>query len=182
LEAIGWQPVGDPVSASQVRSHEQWVVGRVAQRSISLTARCDVIFSPRLVLQLYAQPFATTGAYDRYLRFATGGASSLGSQFDPVLAAPSARSRGLLDLDLVDGDRHFERTISDPDAQARALTSNAVLRWEYRPGSFVTVAWNHRSDRTVPEHSPSLGRAIAGLFRDPATDIVMVKVSFRLGS
>ena len=42
----------------------------------------------------------------------------------------------------------------------RRFNGNAVFRWEYRPGSFVTIVWNQ-------------------VRADSATTVLILKVSFR---
>ena len=90
------------------------VFGARDTRALDLALRTNVTFRPNLSLQLYTQLFAARGRY-RDFHF---------------LAAPD----DLRPLDAYPKRRDFD---------VESLLSNAVLRWEYRPGSTVFVVWSH---------------------------------------
>ncbi len=156
VDTIGWQYVGRVGGAAA----PEYIVGRVRQETVSLTLRADLTLSPRLALQLYAQPFGSTGRYDRF--------QHLVAPRDPVPAhrfAPFA----------IDG------RLPAPDAQERSLNGSLALRWEYRPGSFLTAVWNHQRDAASSLVTRSPGSTLMDLFGDPPTNVVLLKTSFRLG-
>lgn len=108
-DVVAWQYIG--------HLGNDYFVGRVHQDTVSLTLRGDYIFSPRLSLQAYAQPFRSRGRYDRFQHLAAL------DRFEPIpfdgIGLPSP-----------DGDEHTRN-------------ADLVLRWEYRPGSFFTTVWNN---------------------------------------
>ena len=127
-----------------------------------LTLRANVIFRPTLSLQLFTQLFAARGRYSD-LRL-LGGA---------------------------DDFRAFEDYPKRRDFARASLRSNAVLRWEYRPGSSLFVVWQRASGDDVFEEvlldgagaSPYDATALSqfgdvlGAFAD---DVVLVKLSYLL--
>jgi hypothetical protein len=178
-EVVGWQPVGTLATGTRT----EYLVGRVAERTLAIGLRADVVFTPRLVVQLYARPFATTGRYDRFQLLAAPRAASASARFTPlsrgqVTADPG---RGLLSVDL-DGDGAVDGAVPLPGGEERSLDANVVLRWEYLPGSSLIVAWNQRRSggANVVGRSPS--SALRDLGDDPATTVAIVKLSFRLGT
>jgi hypothetical protein len=156
-DTVGWQPVGavDGAPATEI------LVARLRQETLSLTLRSDLTFTPRLALQVYLQPFSTVGRYDRYQR----------------LIAPRAprpeRRFALLD--------EGSALPASPDAARRTLNGDLVLRWEYRPGSFLTAVWNHQRDRLVRDLRASAEDGLTSLFSDPPTNVVLLKLSWRFG-
>jgi hypothetical protein len=160
-DVVGWQYVGRDAGENGA---SDYFVARVRQRTLGLTTRSDVAFTSRLVLQFYAQPFATTGRYDRYQQLvaARARATDTASQFERLDAAHAAAIA--------------------PDATQRTLNGNLVLRWEYRPGSFFTIVWNHQRDTTILDATRGVGGAFGSLFRDPSTNVFLVKTSVRLGT
>jgi hypothetical protein len=137
-------------------SDRLWTVARLGQRTLSATTRADVVLSPRLSVQLYAQPFATTSRFDRPQAVVA-----------PRAADPYARVRPLP-----------ASAVLDP-WEARTLNASVVLRWEYRLGSFLSLVWNQVRERSAASHAGLRG-AVGRLFDDPATTIVALKVSLRL--
>jgi hypothetical protein len=145
-----------------------------------------VVFTPRLVVQLYARPFATVGRYDRFQILATPRAAAASARFTPLRREQAAAdpAQGVLDVDL-DGDGVVDGVLPLPGGEARSLDANVVLRWEYLPGSSLIVAWNQRraggaGGATAVYRSPS--SALGDLRDDPATTVAIVKLSFRLGT
>lgn len=195
--------VGQPLIAAVPSASTHDIIGRVTQRTLSLTMRGDLTFSPRLALQVYVQPFGTVGRYDRFQRVIAPRATNAADRVTPVsvlrdsasaaavtalpggaaagsVATGSAATDSMLRLDL-DGDGRVEGSLLSPSGQARALMGTVVLRWEYRPGSFLTFAWNHRRAAATPDASRSVGQAFAALLGDSSTNVVLLKASFRLG-
>jgi len=148
----GWQYVGAPAPG---RPH--YVVARLRQTTVSLTTRVDFAFSPRLTLQLYAQPFASAGRFDRYAE---------------VVSPRAART--------ADRVRAFDpdATLPDPEFHVRDLHANLVLRWEYRPGSALFVVWSQERQATLAgPFTHALGE-VFGPFALPPADTVLVKLSY----
>jgi hypothetical protein len=110
-----------------------YVTGALSQTTTSLTARLDVTFTPALSLQLYAQPFISAGDYRTLGEVRDARARSLRERISPF--APAEISRGANgELRIDRGTGRLPITLDDPDFTVRELASNAVLRWEYRPG------------------------------------------------
>lgn len=172
-----WQYVDD--AEEEGRAH--WVVARFAQRTASLTARLSYTFTPDLSLQMYAQPFVSGGAYRDFRQVLDARAPEEGRRFRAVSMErpPNARSGGYMaDLDRNGGEL---TSFDDPDFSARQFTSSAVLRWEYRPGSTLFVAWSQARDAGDPVASFHLRRDVRRLFGQRPTNALLVKVSYWIG-
>ncbi len=135
------------------------VFGRRNTRSVDLTVRGTVTFTPHLTLQLYGQVFAARGRYKDF-------------QF-------------LQNRDqLADFDAYPKRD----DFVFSRFQSNVVLRWEFRPGSRFFVVWtqSRRADDALNPlgpwpHSP-YDRAIGDQLRDTfdvlPDNILLVKLNY----
>jgi len=124
----------------------RYVFAEIFQRTLDLTTRLDVTLSPALSLQLYAQPFVATGDYRRFREliaprttdFLTYGETPGSTIRDSV------DTQGRLLGHFLDPDGAGPRDsayVRNPDFNARSLRGNAVLRWEYRPGSTLYLVW-----------------------------------------
>jgi hypothetical protein len=86
--------------------------------------------TPDLTVELYAEPFVSRGTYSEFRELsATPGAADYAARFIPFTPPASA-----------DSAFRFTR-----------LRTNAVLRWEYRPGSTLFVVWAHGRESFVDE-------------------------------
>ena len=169
-QVVGWQLVAGPGAAPP----DTYLVGRLRQRTVSLSLQADVAISPRLIVQLYAQPFATIGRYGRYARLA-----------DPRAARPEDRFAALLPGELMADATSLTIagmpgwSIARPDGAERTLIASAVARWELAPGSFLTAVWSHRSDARAITAAARLGGELGDVLREPGADIVLVKLGWR---
>lgn len=177
-ETIGWQPVARVQEGIATRD----LVSRVVQRTLALTLRGDLVFSPHFSVQIYAQPFATLGRYDRYQLLRDPRAGNPAQRFAPLVPATISASpaTGILGLDL-DGDGAIETRLPLPDGERRELNASAVLRWEYRPGSFLTAVWNQQRQAFSFATDGSARGALGRVSGDDATDVFLIKLSRRFG-
>jgi len=158
----------------EVGDEPLYVFGRLRQRTVGATVRADLAFSPTLTLQLFAQPFVSAGAYERFRRVAAPAADRYADRF-AGLDVSRARD-GDLRADL-DGDGRVE-TYGNPDFNFRRLRTNAVLRWEYLPGSTLYVVWSQGREDVRSDGSFRLGRDLAGLLGARSDDAFMVKLTY----
>lgn len=90
------------------------------QHTLSSSVRVEYIATPNLSLQVYAQPFVSSGSYsDPRELSATPRAASYEARYVPY-TPPASAMTGF-------NDREFR--------------SNTVVRWEYRPGSTIFFVW-----------------------------------------
>ena len=147
---IATLPGGSPVTFGS-----RYVFGHVDRSTYSAQFRLGYTFKPDLNLDLYAEPFAASGRY-----------SNIGE-----LLIPGTRlRRGYAAADIT--------ALGDRDFHLQSLRSNVVLRWEYRPGSFLHIVW--QQDRSGSE--PGGRRIDAGdVFHSlsaPGIHSFVVKTSF----
>lgn len=148
-----------------------WVMSRFRQNTLATTLRLSHNFSPALSLSYYAGPYISSGKYSQFKRVISPRAAHVGGRYrllDPVLTDGTYRGN----------DQGVPYSFDNPDFSWRELKSNMVLRWEYRPGSFLYCVWSQqRSDGTddlefkpVDEHRK--------LFSARPENVLMVKASY----
>jgi hypothetical protein len=119
------------------------VFGRRDTRSVDLTLRSDVTFTPKLSLQLYSQLFLARGRYGDF--------------------------KIMQDRDQL---AEFTNYPKRSEFSLSSLQSNVVLRWEYQPGSNIYLVWTHgrqlrESLNPLAPYGPSpYGRSIGQRIQD----------------
>jgi len=68
--------------------------------------------------------------------------------------------------------------IDDPNFSLASLRGNAVLRWEYLPGSTLFLVWTQNRSDTETIGAFDTGRSLHRLFDAQADNIFLVKVSY----
>ena len=94
----------------------RYLFATLDQRTASMSFRINWTFTPRLSLQTYLQPFVSAAAYRGYKALARPESY----EFVPATYA------------------------ADLDFTARSLKGNAIMRWEYRPGSAFFLVWTQK--------------------------------------
>jgi hypothetical protein len=154
-----------------------------------MNTRFNVTFSPTLTLELFMQPLIASGQFSRYNEFAAPRSArrlEYGRDFGTVTVTPAAnpaRDPATITLDadtLGGGAPSF--SFPDPTFTFRSLRGNAVLRWEYRPGSTLFVVWT-RSSRIpdLPRGNIQFSDDASALFPGPSENIFLVKATYWLG-
>ena len=175
-----WQYVAQPRSAAGTH----YVFGRLKQRTVSLTTRLNYTFSPNLSLQFYAQPFVSAGTYDRLMEVEDPRAAAFGDRFRVYdgreLRRLEAGGFGLYQVD-ADRDGTADYGFGDPAFNLKALRSNLVLRWQYRPGSSLFLVWSRDQQSFLNDGSFDLRRDMADIARIPSTNVFLIKFEHWLG-
>jgi hypothetical protein len=145
------------------------------ESELSLALRMSVTFRPDLGLELYARPFIGSGRFGVPRQLA----AARSYRFDPFTPG------GTVELDdaeyTVDPDgagpaRPF--TVDDDDFTLRSLRGNAVLRWEWRPGSTLFVVWHQQREAEVRLGDTRIRRDLRALSRLRPDNVFTIKVSY----
>jgi hypothetical protein len=72
-------------------------------------------------------------------------------------------------------------TIGNPDFNYRSLRGNAVVRWEFQPGSTLYLVWTQSREDVAPADDFAFGRDLRGLIGTKPTNVFLVKLSYWLG-
>ena len=143
--------VADPAAVATFG--QAYVFSEVCQRSLDLTTRLDVTVTPTLSLQLYVQPFVATGDYRRYRQLVTPRTT------DFVPYADSA-------------------ALGNQDFSYRSLRGNAVLRWEYRPGSTLFLVWTTACSAYTSDATFDAASDVRHLCQGKSSNVFAVKVNY----
>ena len=130
----------------------RYIFAELDQRELSMTARVNWTFSPTLSLQTFLQPLVSAGAWgqSKQLRAART------FEFDPADLGPP------------------------DDFNVRSLRGNAVLRWEYRPGSTLYLVWQQFRSAQEELGDFRLGRDLRGMLDATPENVVALKATYWL--
>jgi hypothetical protein len=130
------------------------------QRTVSMSTRINYTVTPDLTFEFYGEPFVATGTYaDIRELSATPDAARYDDRFTSYAPPPGVQTS-------------FKFT---------QLRTNAVARWEYRPGSTVFVVWAHgRQDATNTNPRQSWTQDYRDLFGLHPDNTFLVKIAYWL--
>ncbi|MDZ7781280.1 MAG: DUF5916 domain-containing protein [Gemmatimonadota bacterium] len=167
----------------------RYLFADLERRSFSMEGRVNWTFTPDVSLQVFAQPLLSSGDYVRYKQlgraesfdfdaFVPGTGHEVGG--DVRCDASICELDGTQHVDF-DGDGTADHAFTDRDFNFRSLIGNAVLRWEYRPGSTVFFVWQRQQSQRAAVGDFDLRRDTDALFGLPADNRFIIKVNYWLG-
>ena len=176
----GFQYVDAYIDATNTAFYgRRYVFARLEQNSLSMDTRFNVTFSPTLTLELFMQPFIVSGAFTDYNEFAAPRSSRrlvYGRDMGTV-----AVSGGTVTVDADGAGPAATYSFPDQTFTFRSLRGNAVLRWEYRPGSTLFVVWTRQGESAVDRGQINFSDDAGALFRGPSANIFLVKINYWIG-
>jgi hypothetical protein len=164
----------DDVLAANTFGH-RYVFADLDQTTVSASIRLNWIFTPRLSLEVYAQPLLSSGRYTGFKELARPRSYDFTPYPDPLPTEDPDRI--VVDPDGAGGPAAGEE-IDDPNFSLASLRGNAVLRWEYSPGSTLFLVWTQNRSDTETIGTFRTDRAVDRLFGASADNIFLVKVSY----
>jgi hypothetical protein len=166
----------DPLATSTFGS--RYLFAAVDQRTFSLSTRVNWTFTPRLTLELVAQPFVASGAYSEFKEFTTPRALHF-SRFGVDGSSTLRRDSASVVLDPDGAGAALPIVLGAPDFTVRSLRGSAVMRWEYRPGSTLFFVWQQQRSGSSADGTLSAGD-FGRAFREPGQNVFLVKASYWL--
>lgn len=108
----------------------------IDQSTFSLQLRLNYTVRPDLTLEVYAEPFAASGRYSGLGELA----AARGFGLRPYGTGGTTLARDSVgDYTITDGADTI--LVANPDFNILSFRSNAVIRWEWRPGSTLYLVW-----------------------------------------
>lgn len=158
------------VAASRRVDNQQWIANyghflsdtthytfaRLSQTTFSLTTRASFTATPLLTFQFYAQPFMSAGSFADWRKINAARAPEYDERF----------------VSYGNG--------SVPDGfNFKQFNSNAVVRWEYRPGSTLFFVWQQgRVQNGLNRGTFEFERDYRDLFRAHPVNTFLVKATY----
>jgi hypothetical protein len=155
----------------------RYVFADLSYTNVSAGIRLNWTFSPRLSLQVYAQPLVSAGAYTRFKSLARPRTFDFDVYGTGASTLVDNGSSYVLDADGSAGPAPA-LTLDNPDFNFTSLRGNAVLRWEYLPGSTIYFVWTQSRSESGSDGAFRFHRSMNRLFDATPDNIFMVKVSY----
>lgn len=157
----------------------RYVFARVDQRTVGADVRLNWTFTPALSLQVFTQALVASGAYSEWRELADP---------DKGLFHLYGRDAGRVDAVeqgvRIDPDGEGPApafTLGAPDFRFASLRANAVLRWEFRPGSTFFLVWTQMREDVEAEGQFAPRRAASRLVDTRPDQYLAAKLTYRLG-
>jgi Domain of unknown function (DUF5916)/Carbohydrate family 9 binding domain-like len=168
----------------------RYIFADLELRTVSIVARANYTFTPRLTLDVYAQGLLSSGNYLTYKQLTAPESFSFDafedgtySETGGVVSCTGGRSceapSNVRYIDF-DGNGTIDYSFPDRDFGVQSFRATAVLRWEYRPGSTLFLVWQRRQAGRSRIGDFDFGRDFDSMWAAPADDRFVVKMNLWL--
>ena len=171
--------VQDP--AASATFGRRTIFSDLSRTEVSMVARVNAIFTPRVSLEVYAQPLVSSGRYWGLKEFARPRAFEFTRYgVDAGTIAYDQPAGGyLIDPDGAGQAAAFR--VAEPSFNYKSLRVNAIFRWEWRLGSTLYAVWTQQREDEETTGRFAIGRDLRALGRAPGDHVFMVKLAYWLG-
>jgi hypothetical protein len=144
------------VTAETADGRTRYVFARLDQETSSMTARVNYTVTPNLSVQVYAQPFVSSGLYADFKELVDGRAARYDDRFAPYAYTGS------------------------PDFKVLSFRTTNVMRWEYKPGSTLFVVWQQGREGLGTPNGFRYGQDFSDAFTTDSSNAFLVKLAYWL--
>jgi hypothetical protein len=152
----------------------EYLFGQLSQSTVAMTVRANITFTPRLTLQVYAEPFYSAGSYSDVARVTDPRGDRFQDRFQALGATRDANGDFAVDVD----GGGTDVVLPNPDFSYASFRSNVVLRWEYRPGSTLFLVWQQNRGLGTSDGRYDPDGALRDLFGTEPENVFLVKVNY----
>jgi hypothetical protein len=152
----------------------RYVFAELDQTTVYARLRAAVALTPRVGLDLYVEPFAASGRYTGLGELAAARTSDLrlyGTDGSAIVRLGDGS------YVVADGDQTF--LLGNGDFDVSSLRGNAVLHWEYAPGSTLYLVWSENSAEDDLLGQRAEPRDLVEAFDTPGETVFAIKASYR---
>jgi hypothetical protein len=178
LNKSQWITKIDDIFASKTFG-SRYIFGEMLQKTVSANIRLNWTFTPKLTLQLFAQPLISAGSYSN-IKELKEPRTHLFNTYGIDAGWIMKRDDNNYEID-PDGNGNAPSFIlSNPDFNFKSFRSNLVLRWEFLPGSSFYFVWTHFKNNYENIGDLSIKKDFKDLFNSRPNNILMIKITYWL--
>jgi hypothetical protein len=172
-----WIGSFEDATATSTYGH-RYVFGKLDQKEFSGNIRLDWTFTPKLSLQLFVQPLVSVGGYMEFKELKQPGTYTFNRYGEGISTIEFANGKYTVDPDGAGSVKPF--TFENPDFNFKSLRGNAVLRWEYLPGSTLFLVWTQERLNFDNPGEYRFGRDFSKLLDSSPNNVLLLKVAYWL--
>ncbi|NOZ03162.1 MAG: carbohydrate binding family 9 domain-containing protein [FCB group bacterium] len=157
---------------------KRYIVAQINQTVLSSDIRIDYTFTPTLSLQAYFQPFIAVGKYSDFKEFKAPETYDFLVYGEAEGTSITPEGSGYT---VVPGENSESFFLYNPDFNYKALVGNAVLRWEFKPGSTLYLVWTRNGSDFQNPGDFKLRRDLRYLMKAKSDNVLALKISYWIG-
>lgn len=174
-QASQWVDVFDDPTATATYG-QRYVFGEMDLTEVAAGIRLNWTFTPELSLQFFAQPLVSSRRFRNFKELARP--NSYDFNVFGTETSTLGKNGATYTVDPDGNGPAASFSFDDPDLTVNSFRGNAVLRWEYRPGSTLYLVWTHNRSQDDDNGTFRFGRSISRLWGAGADNVLMLKFTY----
>ena len=155
----------------------RFIFGEMFQKTISANIRLNWTFTPKLTLQLFAQPLISAGSYSN-IKELREPRTHLFNIYGVDAGWIMKKDENNYEIDPDGNGSAPSFILSNPDFNFKSFRANLVLRWEFLPGSSFYFVWTHYKNNYENNGDLSIKKDFKNLLNSVPNNILMIKVTY----
>jgi hypothetical protein len=160
----------------------RYVFAALDYHELSANIRLNWTFTPQLSLQLYVQPLIATESYSKYKVLARAGTKDFTDFGSAGTSLRDTLTNGVLSGRFIDADGPIgtspEQFVPNSNQTRKELRGNAILRWEYLPGSTLYFVWTQSRSAYEEGGEFNFSRSFGKIGDSQPDNIFAIKMSY----
>ena len=159
----------------------RYVFADLLQQQFSMETRASITFTPDLSLEVYLQPLVSGNRFSSFKEYAAPRSLrtlAYGRDVGTISTTTSASGGREYSVDPDGSGPARPFSFDDPNFTLHSLRGNAILRWQFRPGSTLYLVWTQDRSGTAATGSLALGPDIGRIFDRPPADTFLAKITW----
>ena len=169
------------VEQQHFQKDSRYIMGSIDQNTMSMSLRIDLILTPELSIQFWGQPFIACGDYSNFKYITHPKAGQFDQRFQSYEPEEISYNEFSNSYTINESGSGLNYTFENPDFNIKEFLSNLVLRWEYRPGSFLYLVWSQSRSGSDSYGDLNLAGDFYDIWEIYPRNVIMLKASFRIG-
>ncbi|MFO7445060.1 MAG: DUF5916 domain-containing protein [Ignavibacteriaceae bacterium] len=160
---------------------KRYIFAEMDQNTFGAGIRLNWTFNPNLSLQLYVQPLISSGEYQNYKELLRPRSYDFMRYGDNGSTIIEDKANDEITID-PDGDGAAQPLLidDDPDFNYKSIRGNAVLRWEYLPGSVLYFVWTQTREDSEDIGQFQFNNSVRRIWNTRPDNIFMIKFTYWL--
>lgn len=156
----------------------RYIFAQLRQKQLSMSTRVNAVFTPALTLETFVQPLISSADYFKFREYVAPRQSAVHDFTASEITSSKVDGRTQFTVDKDGAGPAQPITFFNPDFNFRSLRGNAVLRWEYRPGSTLFFVWQQSRSGADPVGDFDFSRDRHALFVAHPDNIFLLKATY----
>ena len=156
----------------------RYIFAGLRQRQFAMSTRANVTFTPALTLEVFAQPLIVAADYTKFREFVAPRQSALHDFSSSQITSTDVGGSKRYTVDVDGAGPAQPISFFNPTFNFRSLRGNAVMRWEYKPGSTLFFVWQQSRSGSESVGDFNFSRDREALFAAHPDNIFLVKATY----